>query len=106
MEIPHAKWSRNTYREDGKQSACNHETLAVREENVMVARVTLHNMKQDRSESIHYFGARFQGQAGVCRFTQQPTAMLMWTILKPYYEMYYVKDWNIQRYNLTYWAIR
>ena len=73
MEIPHAKWSRNTHREDGKQSACNHETLAVREENVMVARVKLHNMKQDRSESIHYFGTRFQGQAGVCRFTQQCT---------------------------------
>ena len=31
--------------------------LAVREENVMVARVTLHNMKQDRGEPIHAYGA-------------------------------------------------
>ena len=34
------------------------KTLAVREENVMVARVTLHNMKQDRDEPSHSFGAR------------------------------------------------
>ena len=47
------------------------KTLAVREENVMVARVTLHNMKQDRGESIHAYGARLRGQAGVCKFTQQ-----------------------------------
>ena len=47
--------------------------LAVREENVMVARVTLHNMKQDRGEPICAFGARLRGQAGVCKFTQQCT---------------------------------
>ena len=49
------------------------KTLAVREENVMVARVTLHNMKQDRDEPIRSFGARLRGQAGVCRFTQRCT---------------------------------
>ena len=49
------------------------KTLAVREENVMVARVTLHNMKQDRGEPIRAYGARLRGQAGVCRFTQQCT---------------------------------
>ena len=43
--------------------------LAVREENVMVARVTLHNMKQDRGEPIRAYGARLRGQAGVCKFT-------------------------------------
>ena len=47
------------------------KALAVREENVMVARVTLHNMKQDRDEPIHSFGVRLRGQAGVCRFTQR-----------------------------------
>ena len=47
--------------------------LAVREENVMVARVTLHNMKQDRGEPICVYGARLWGQAGVCRFVQQCT---------------------------------
>ncbi len=47
--------------------------LAVREENTMVARVTLHNMKQDRDKPIRAFGARLRGQAGVCKFTQQCT---------------------------------
>ena len=47
--------------------------LAVREENVMVARVTLHNMKQDRGEPVRAYGARLPGQTGVCKFTQQCT---------------------------------
>ena len=42
--------------------------LAVREENTMVARVTLHEMKQDRDEPIRAFGARIQGQANVCKY--------------------------------------
>jgi hypothetical protein len=42
--------------------------LAVREENIMVARVTLHNMHQDRDETVRSFGARLRGQAGVCKF--------------------------------------
>lgn len=44
--------------------------LAVREENPMVARVSLHNMRQDRGEPIRAFGARLRGQAGVCKFTK------------------------------------
>ena len=47
--------------------------LAVREENTMVARVALHNMRQDRDEPIRAFGARLRGQAGVCKFTQECT---------------------------------
>ncbi|XP_046579031.1 uncharacterized protein LOC124286670 [Haliotis rubra] len=43
--------------------------LAVREENTMVARVTLHSMTQDRDETVRSFGARLRGQAGVCKFT-------------------------------------
>ena len=43
--------------------------LAVREENTMVARVTLHNMKQDRGEPVRAYGARLRGQARVCKFT-------------------------------------
>lgn len=43
-------------------------TLAVREENVMVARVALHNMRQDREEPVRAFGARLRGQAAVCKF--------------------------------------
>ena len=42
--------------------------LAVREENAVVARVTLHNMKQDRDETVRSYGARLRGQAGICKF--------------------------------------
>ena len=47
------------------------ETLAIREENTMVARVSLHNMRQDRDEPVRAFGARLRGQASVCKFTQK-----------------------------------
>ena len=47
--------------------------LAVREENTMVARVALHNMKQDRDEPVRSYGARLQGQASICKFTQKCT---------------------------------
>ena len=43
--------------------------VAMREENCMVARVHLHNMRQDWDETIRSFGARLKGQAGVCKFT-------------------------------------
>ncbi len=43
--------------------------LAVRVENSMVARVWLHNMRQDRDETVRSFGARLHGQAGICKFT-------------------------------------
>nr|KAG5693450.1 hypothetical protein BaRGS_022337 [Batillaria attramentaria] len=43
--------------------------LAVRQENTMVARVALHNMRQDRDKPIRAFGARLTGQAGVCNFS-------------------------------------
>lgn len=42
--------------------------LAVREKDTMVARVQLHNMRQDRDKTIHSFGACLLGQAGVCKF--------------------------------------
>ncbi|XP_057308892.1 uncharacterized protein LOC130647152 [Hydractinia symbiolongicarpus] len=44
------------------------KSLAVREENVMVARVALNNMNQDPDEPIRSFGARLKGQAGVCKY--------------------------------------
>ena len=47
--------------------------LAIREENTTVARVTLHNMRQDRDEPIRAYGARLRGQASVSKFTQQCT---------------------------------
>ena len=47
--------------------------LAVREENTMVARVTLHKLKQDHDEPIWPYGARLRGQASVCKNTQQCT---------------------------------
>ena len=48
--------------------------LAVRRENNMVARVALHNMKQDRDEPIRNFCARLRGQACVCNFIVQCTS--------------------------------
>ena len=47
------------------------KTLAIREENTMVARVALHNMKQGRDEPVRAFGARLRRQASVCKFTQK-----------------------------------
>ena len=47
------------------------KTLAIREENTMVARVAIHNMQQDRDETVRAFGARLRGQASVCKFAQQ-----------------------------------
>ena len=42
--------------------------LAVCQENTMVARVNLHNMRQDRDEPIRAFNARVHGQVDVCKF--------------------------------------
>jgi len=47
--------------------------LAVREENVMVARVNLANMRQDRDETVRSFGARIRGQANICKYVMQCT---------------------------------
>ena len=43
--------------------------LAVRAENIMVARVELHNTQQDRDEPIRNYAARLRGQANICKFT-------------------------------------
>ncbi|VDI02176.1 Hypothetical predicted protein [Mytilus galloprovincialis] len=48
-------------------------TLAVREENTMVARVSLHGMTQNRDETVRSFRARLRSQACVCKFTLQCT---------------------------------
>ena len=44
------------------------KSLAIREENVMLSRVTLYNMKQDRDESVRTFGSRIQGQAFMYKY--------------------------------------
>ena len=44
------------------------QQLAVQAENTMVARVTLHGMRQDRDEPIRAFTARVRGQANICKF--------------------------------------
>ena len=43
--------------------------LAVRQENVMVARLELQQMHQDRDEPVRNFSARLKGQAGICQYT-------------------------------------
>ena len=45
-------------------------TLAVKPENVLVARVQLLNLKQDRDETVRAYCARLRGQAGICKFTK------------------------------------
>ena len=45
--------------------------LAVREENTMVARFQLQQLRQDRDEPIRGFCARLKGQASVCKFIKR-----------------------------------
>ncbi len=47
----------------------NIKSLCVRQENVMVSRLTLHNLRQDRDEGVRNFAARLRGQAEVCKFS-------------------------------------
>lgn len=47
------------------------KTLAVRPENILVARVQLQSLTQDRDEPVRAFCARLRGQARVCNFTDQ-----------------------------------
>ena len=42
--------------------------LAVREENAMVARVTLNEMQKERNKPMRSFGGRVRGQACVCKY--------------------------------------
>ena len=49
----------------------NIKSLAVRQENVMVARLKLQQMRQDRDEPVRAFSARVKGQAGVCQYSVQ-----------------------------------
>ena len=44
------------------------KSLAVRQENVMVARLELQQMRQDRDEPARAFYARLKGQSSVCQF--------------------------------------
>ena len=46
----------------------NIKSLAVRQENIMVSRVQLQQMRQDRDEPVRAFAARLRGQAGVCNY--------------------------------------
>ena len=54
----------------------NMKTLAVRQENIMVARVQLQQMRQDRDEPVRAFAARLRGQAGVCNFSVKCSCQL------------------------------
>ena len=41
--------------------------LAVRMENVLLARFELYNMRQDTDEPVRKFGARLRGQGNMCQ---------------------------------------
>lgn len=45
------------------------KSLAVRQENIMVARFQLQKMQQDHGESVRAFAARLRGQSTICDFT-------------------------------------
>ena len=49
------------------------KVLGVRIENLTVARNKLHNMSQDREESVRAFGARLRGQAATCQYSKAYT---------------------------------
>ena len=51
--------------------------LAVRVENPTVALDRLHNMSQDRGESVRAFGARLRGQAATYQYTKACTCLLV-----------------------------
>ena len=53
------------------------KVLAVRIENPTVARDKLHNMSQDREESVRAFGARLRGQAATCQYNKACTCTLI-----------------------------
>ena len=74
--------------------------LAVREENIMVARVTLHKIEVNL---FTLMGLDFEGKQVYVNFCDNvQTVKLMWTIQRRYFEMCYVRDWRTQRYNLNY----
>lgn len=65
----------NLFRVNGSQKDDPEETvitairkLAVHDENIMISRATLSNMKQDRDEPVRSYVARLQGQAAVCKY--------------------------------------
>ena len=69
---------RDLSRTFGDMSACdeskvlsNIKSLAVRAENVLVARDELHSARQDRDEPVRTFCARLKGIASTCRYSVQ-----------------------------------
>ena len=62
---------------DERTILTNIKSLAVRQENIMVARVQLQQMRQDRDEPVRAFAARLRGQAGVCNYTTDCTCTLV-----------------------------
>ena len=67
------------------------KSLAIREENTMVARVSLQGMGQGHDEPVRTFGARLRGQASVCKLNSHSNAQiekLMLTTLKQWSRMY------------------
>ena len=66
-------WS---YQNSRKPTLAAIKALAVRIEAPTVARDCLHNMSQDREESVRAFGARLRGQAATCQYTKLCTCGL------------------------------
>ena len=63
-----------TLTEDTEENALKCiKILAIKPENLMVARVQLQNLRQDRDETVRSYCARLRGQARICNFTKSKT---------------------------------
>ena len=62
---------------DEQTILANIKSLAVRQENIMVARMQLQQMRQDRDEPVRAFAARLRGQASVCNYKKDCTCNLI-----------------------------
>ena len=76
-----------------KRSFHSHEESSCKRREIMVARVTLHNLCQDRDKPIHAYGARLRGQTSVSKLTTPCVNCEAEVIIQRLYcVMYFVMD--------------
>ena len=63
--------------QDEQTILTNIKSLAVRQENIMVACVQLQQMRQDRDKPVRAFAARLRGQVSVCNYKKDCTCSLV-----------------------------
>ena len=68
----HSAYGTLTGKSEADALACIKE-LAIEKENILIARVQLLNLRQDRDESAQSFVARLRGQSRICEFSKKKT---------------------------------